>query len=702
MGGLIRTLRVVLGLVIGAGLVAYLVSERDSDEDVSEVAAPWFSPERASESAHAALIGLADLPGAGWTVTATDDFEPSPPGDVPSCAASEAREAEIDARYEPGRVARANVTFVQVAADALLPTTVEVEVRVYGSAADAEGAVGAYVEFEGSSTASQCLADTLQLEVVTGESLAPVPVDGAAVAYRVVAPASAPFGDIRFEHYLWSVGNGAISVILTGDAERLDLPLVQSVVEAAVSAAAAAVTAAPSEGARRYAPNLAIAVTAIQNELAEVEAAKRHGDGLALGNGEGTLADVRAAAAGALARLDQQTPPEELRAYHDAARAWARDIIAAAEGGTAVWPARPAAPAVAAPVVQVEQQHELVDLTLRRLATASEFGSLALAREDRTAALFVASRAAVQARFLQGLAEVSEASTCTQSGCLGAALPAATAIVQATDSLASAGVMDAVAWGVVWDEASLAITPGGAPIPEAGITIGEADAAPISETVRLYAEACRAGGGLVDDTGGVTVLPTTEDGWTCWSADRACYHHLTISGWLYANGGTGQGCAPLGEFLDRVGVQQMAPPEVDRAVVPADGGEPPANGGEPAVNAWDGTYRILSVSPFVCDDGDSGAVEDWEGTIVVFDGVVQGPALSPPIGTDGRTTVGWISAEGLWASEETFTFVVRADGVLSFTSEVRVQQPFVPPPGYTGPARAVSVCTWTSTGLRVD
>ncbi|MDO9443784.1 MAG: hypothetical protein Q7K37_00560, partial [Dehalococcoidia bacterium] len=575
----------VLGLVIGAGLVAYLVADRGGDDGGGEMAALLFAPARASEAAHAALIGLADLPGAGWTVTATDDFEPSPPSDVPSCAASEAREAEIDARYEPGRLARANVTFVQVAADALLPTTVEVEVRVYGSAADAEGAVATYVEYEGSSIASQCLADTLQMEVVTGETLAPIPADGAAVAYRVVAPAGAPFGDIRFEHYLWPVGNGAISVVLTGDAARLDLALVQSVVEAAVRAAAAAGTAGPSEGTRRYVPNLAAAVSAIQNELAEVEVAKRLGDDLAVGVGEGTLAEVRAAAAGALERLDQQSPPEELRAFHEAARTWASDIVAAAEGGTAVWPARPDAPAPSAPAVQAEQQHELVDLTLRRLATASEFGSLALAREDRTAARFVASRAAVQARFLQGLAEVSAAATCAQSGCLAAALPAASAIAQATASLAAPEGIDAASWGVVWDEASLAITPGGAPIPEAGLTMGEADAAPISETVRLYAEACRAGGGLVDDTGGVTALPTSEGGWTCWSTDRACYHHLTVSGWLYANGGTGQGCPPVAGLIDRVGVQQMAAPEVARPFVPVDGGAPPANGDAPAVNA---------------------------------------------------------------------------------------------------------------------
>ncbi|PKN82517.1 MAG: hypothetical protein CVU47_02850 [Chloroflexi bacterium HGW-Chloroflexi-9] len=691
------TFRILLGILVMGGLAVYLTSDRGADEGAVEVAALLFEPARATEAAHAALIGLADLPGSGWTVTATDDFEPSPPSDVESCGASEAREAEIDARYEPGRVARANVTFVQIAADALLPTTVEVEVRVYGSAADAQGVVATYAEFEGSSTAAQCLADTVQLEVVTGESLAPIPAGGAAVAYRVVAPAGAPFGDIRFEHYLWPVGNGAVSVVLTGVADQLDMALVQPVVEGAVRAASAAGAAAPTEGARRYVPNMTAAVSAIQNELAEVEVAKRLGDDLAVGAAAGTLADVRAAAAGALERLDQQSPPEELRAYHEAARAWASDIVAAAEGGTAVWPARPDAPAPSAPAVAVEQQHELVDLTLRRLAPASEFGALALAREDRTAARFVASRAAVQARFLQGLVEVSEASTCTQSGCLAAALPAASAIAQATASLAAPGSIDAASWGVVWDEASLAITPGGAPIPEAGIAIGEGDAAPISETVRLYAEACRAGGGLVDDTGGVTALPTTEGGWTCWSADRACYHHLTVSGWLYANGGTGQGCPPVTGFLDRVGFQQMAAPDVARAVVPVGGGAPPANGDAPAVNAWDGTYQVLAVSPFVCDDGDSGEVVDWEGAIVVIDGIIE--RLSPTIGADGRVTVVW-SADGLWLSEQTFTFTIGADGVPSFTSEIRVQQPFVPPPDYTGPARQVTVCTWTSTGVR--
>ncbi|MDP2328005.1 MAG: hypothetical protein Q8M79_07945, partial [Dehalococcoidia bacterium] len=138
--GVFRFVRVLLGLLIAVGLGAYLISDR-ADDEATEVSAPLFEPARASEAAHAALMGLADLPGSGWTVTATDDFQPSPPSDVESCGASEAREAEIDARYEPGRIARANVTFVQPAADAFLPTTAEVEVRVYGSAADAQGAV---------------------------------------------------------------------------------------------------------------------------------------------------------------------------------------------------------------------------------------------------------------------------------------------------------------------------------------------------------------------------------------------------------------------------------------------------------------------------------------------------------------------------------------------------------------------------------
>jgi hypothetical protein len=226
---------------------------------------------------------------------------------------------------------------------------------------------------------------------------------------------------------------------------------------------------------------------------------------------------------------------------------------------------------------------------------------------------------------------------CTQSGCLGAALQSATAIAQVTASLAAPEGIDAASWGVVWDEASLAITPGGAPIPEAGIAIGEADAAPISETVRLYAEACRAGGGLVDDTGGVTALPTTEGGWTCWSADRACYHHLTVSGWLYANGGTGQGCAPLAGFLDRVGVQQLAAPEVIRPVVPAGGGAPPANGGAPAaappqappaaMYPWDGTYQ-LTPNRAVCSPGCE-MLNPWDGDTIT---VILGGVLYPPPG----------------------------------------------------------------------
>lgn len=74
----------------------------------------------------------------------------------------------------------------------------------------------------------------------------------------------------------------------------------------------------------------------------------------------------------------------------------------------------------------------------------------------------------------------------------------------------------------------------------------------------------------------MTALPTTEDGWTRWSADRACYHHLTISGWLYTNGGTGQGCPPVAGFFDRVGLQPMVAPDIAQPVVPG-GGAPPAD-----------------------------------------------------------------------------------------------------------------------------
>ncbi len=219
----------------------------------------------------------------------------------------------------------------------------------------------------------------------------------------------------------------------------------------------------------------------------------------------------------------------------------ARDIIAAAEAH-GVWPAPPELRRRRAACSGAE--HELRS-DAGRLATASEFGSLALAREDRTAARFVASRAAVQARFLQGLAAVSEASTCTQSGCLGAALPVASTIEQATASLAVPGVIDAAAWAVVWDEASLAI--GGRADPGGGIPsvrLSRADFRDGALTRRLRAVAASGRYRRRDAS-------YHEDGWTSGPPPglRQPPDDLRL---VYPSAHV-QAVRPVAGFLDRVG-----------------------------------------------------------------------------------------------------------------------------------------------------
>jgi hypothetical protein len=193
--------------------------------------------EQADNVAHDVLPGTSDLPGGGWTATATDDFTESEPFDSKACNALEEKRVASKKVTDPARKGRAQVEF-QRETDTF-PTDVEVEVNIFEKASIPANAVkeqkAAFEEF-----LVDCFRDTLSdgidpakvtLVIEDAGLNGKLPGHGVAKAVDVTITEEGETARLRLESYNWQFKNGGISVNFSGDREAITSELVDGVLK---------------------------------------------------------------------------------------------------------------------------------------------------------------------------------------------------------------------------------------------------------------------------------------------------------------------------------------------------------------------------------------------------------------------------------------------------------------------------------------
>ncbi len=235
-----RLLRRAVAVFLLVVALAAIACGGDDGED-----AVTLDPARGDELAHAAIIEPGDLPGTGWTVTETDQFDDNLTGfgDTAACKALAAKLDQGKAERESGRTGRAQTQISQQGSDVgAPPTDVSVEINVFKDAKIPADAMETFRDALGGDF-EKCLDEGLrasltesgvegvEVKISTPNPAASAPEEGLGKAFDVEINAGGLSFKLRFEAYLWRFGNVGVSVFMSGPAEAVNADLVKAAVD---------------------------------------------------------------------------------------------------------------------------------------------------------------------------------------------------------------------------------------------------------------------------------------------------------------------------------------------------------------------------------------------------------------------------------------------------------------------------------------
>lgn len=207
----------------------------------------------ANRVAKAALPTVAELPGQDWLVVSEDDFGEDGGNEflemmqgTPECEALE-NLATLGGMFgDSGTdsnppVGRAQIGFEHQDPDALIPTSIEVEVEVKESAAGSRAEFTIVRELFESDDTSRCLITVLNnqfaqggpagltIEVKQGDRSVSAPQGGARMAFDIEMALMGIEIDMAMKMFFWPYGNASVEAMFIGDRETLTNELVQNV-----------------------------------------------------------------------------------------------------------------------------------------------------------------------------------------------------------------------------------------------------------------------------------------------------------------------------------------------------------------------------------------------------------------------------------------------------------------------------------------
>jgi hypothetical protein len=191
---------------------------------------------KADDLAHQAMFATTDLPGSGWKVSKTDEFDNGPDGNTEACKSIAKQRSDAEARDEGDRAGRASKEFSKDGSNSPLPTTVKLEVDVYKSASAPADELALYRKAVQGPDYLTCLKDTLandpkvtaQTKTVT--PLATVPQGGEAEAYDITLTSQGQSFDFHIETYNWTYSNTGNTITVGGSKADVTADLVKAVV----------------------------------------------------------------------------------------------------------------------------------------------------------------------------------------------------------------------------------------------------------------------------------------------------------------------------------------------------------------------------------------------------------------------------------------------------------------------------------------
>jgi hypothetical protein len=213
-----------------------------------------IAEEDADRVAHEGLPAVEDLPGAGWVVTAEDEFDSGGSASFlefiegnPECATLENLTAlesvfGADEEEEPP-IGQAQREFEQQDPQALIPTNIEVTIEVDESASGSQGAFGLVKELFESDETANCIISVLneqfmetgpagvQIDVSKGSGSASPPQSGATMAFDIDMSVSGIELSMAMEMYFWPYGNATVQALFLGTNDTLTSDLVGGVLQ---------------------------------------------------------------------------------------------------------------------------------------------------------------------------------------------------------------------------------------------------------------------------------------------------------------------------------------------------------------------------------------------------------------------------------------------------------------------------------------
>lgn len=196
-----------------------------------------IDPARADQVAHAAMLKPEDLPGSGWTVVNTDQFDDSPidvgagSTATDTCKQINDKVNSVQREVEASRAGRASTEFQRQSGPLPIPVSLQNTVVVYRDQDAAEKSIDSFRDALSGDDFTKCLNEALKegmggttdakVSVQSADAAASAPEDGVAKAYDVDISVMGQSFTFRFELYAWRYQNATATSFVFGTKDQL-------------------------------------------------------------------------------------------------------------------------------------------------------------------------------------------------------------------------------------------------------------------------------------------------------------------------------------------------------------------------------------------------------------------------------------------------------------------------------------------------
>jgi hypothetical protein len=225
-------------LAAGSWAVVALMGGACGGGDSGGGGSALVDPASADPLAHQALLAAADLPGSGWDVTKSDQFDDSgTKTDTAACKDIDSRQQAAKTKSDAGRAGRAEQELSRQG-NSPIPTSVETQVNVFKDTTTPSDVLKMFQDAVKSSNFETCLKDSINgsagpgtsVQTKSASALASAPNGGTAAAYDFSFSVQGQTFAMHYETHLWRYLNTGITVTVSGSKDEVTADLVKAAV----------------------------------------------------------------------------------------------------------------------------------------------------------------------------------------------------------------------------------------------------------------------------------------------------------------------------------------------------------------------------------------------------------------------------------------------------------------------------------------